>query len=241
MQNMGDIRLTLNGKPITVGQNNGDGGYGVSYEEGIYVGYKYYETRYFDKVMDQGNAGDYNYASQVQYPFGYGSSYTNFTWSDFKFTQPDNDGNMTVTVKVTNATAANGGVKGKEVVQIYVNAPYTSYDKQNYLEKSAVSLVGYAKTGDIEPGKDETVKVTVNLKDFISYDEVGYKTYILEEGDYLVTAAKDAHSATNNVLAYNNKTTSNGMTADGDKTFVGVYNQAATDSQTIKLLPREKP
>ena len=234
MQNMGDIRLTLNGKPITVGQNNGDGGYGVSYEEGIYVGYKYYETRYFDKVMDQGNAGDYNYASQVQYPFGYGSSYTNFTWSDFKFTQPDNDGNMTVTVKVTNATAANGGVKGKEVVQIYVNAPYTSYDKQNYLEKSAVSLVGYAKTGDIEPGKDETVKVTVNLKDFISYDEVGYKTYILEEGAYLVTAAKDAHSATNNVLAYNNKTTSNGMTADGDKNFVDVYKQAATDSQTYK-------
>lgn len=226
MQNMGDIALTVGGKA--------SGYYAVSYDESIYVGYKYYETRYFDKVMAQGNAGDYDYATQVQYPFGYGISYSNFTWSDFQMTQPDDNGDITVKVKVTNNTAT----KAKDVVQVYVNAPYTAYDKTNKIEKAAAALVGFAKTDELaptgQPGDSQTVEIKVNLSDFIVYDDVISKTYILEAGDYLVTAAQDAHEATNNFLAYNDKTTADGMTANGNKTFVDKYTVATTDTTTYK-------
>lgn len=226
MQNMGDIALTVGGKA--------SGYYAVSYDESIYVGYKYYETRYFDKVMAQGNAGDYDYATQVQYPFGYGISYSNFTWSDFQMTQPDDKGDITVKVKVTNNTAT----KAKDVVQVYVNAPYTAYDKTNKIEKAAAALVGFAKTDELAPtgqtGDSQTVEIKVNLSDFIVYDDVISKTYILEAGDYLVTAAQDAHEATNNFLAYNDKTTADGMTANGNKTFVDKYTVATTDTTTYK-------
>ena len=97
----------------------------VSYKEGIYVGYRYYETRYEDKVLGQGNAGDYNYADAVMYPFGYGLSYTTFDWSDYN-TSWDGD-TCTVTVKVTNT----GSVAGKDVVEVYAQSPYTDYDKTN--------------------------------------------------------------------------------------------------------------
>lgn len=187
MQNMGDMMLVNGGKNVEAG---------VFYDEGIYVGYKYYETRFFDKALNQGNPGEYNYDEVVQYPFGYGKSYTNFAWSDFTMTQPDKDGNIKVSVKVTNT----GSVTGRDVVQVYVNSPYTSFDKEHGIEKSAVSLVGFEKTNDIAPTKDETVEVTVNVKDFISYDDVVNKTYILEAGSYYITAATDAHEATKNVL-----------------------------------------
>lgn len=187
MQNMGDIVLT-NG-----GQNVGEG---LFYDEGIYVGYKYYETRYFDKVLGQGKAGEYDYDTVVQYPFGYGKTYTTFAWSDFKMTQPDENGDINVSVKVKNT----GTVAGREVVQVYVNVPYTEYDKTNHIEKSAVSLVGFGKTAELAANAEETVTVTLNIKDFISYDDVVSKTYILEAGKYYVTAATDAHEATKNVL-----------------------------------------
>ena len=161
MQNMGDFKYS--------GTKNNDYYY-VNYAEGIYVGYKYYETRYEDAVLAQGNAGDYDYAAAVQYPFGYGLSYTTFEWSDFEMTQPDEDGNMTVSLKVTNT----GDRRGKEVVQVYVQAPYTGYDKENGVEKASVSLVGFEKTDFIEPNGGSTdVKITVNLEDFISYDAYG--------------------------------------------------------------------
>ena len=89
----------------------------VSYKEGIYVGYRYYETRYEDKVLGQGNAGDYNYDDAVMYPFGYGLSYTTFDWSDYN-TSWDGD-TCTVTVKVTNT----GSVAGKDVVEVYAQRP----------------------------------------------------------------------------------------------------------------------
>lgn len=187
MQNMGDIELVNGGKEV---------GHGIFYDEGIYVGYKYYETRFFDKALNQGNAGDYDYDTVVQYPFGYGLSYTAFEWSEFKMTQPDNDGNITVSVKVTNT----GKLTGREVVQVYLNAPYTDYDKEHHIEKSAVSLVGFGKSGEIKAGASETVSVEVNIKDFISYDDVEAKTYILEAGSYYLTAAADAHSAAENIL-----------------------------------------
>ena len=220
MMNMGDFQyLDSAGKSA---------GFGISYDEGIYVGYKYYETRYFDKVMGEEKVGTYDYAAAVQYPFGYGKSYTNFEWSNFTVSPKADNGEITVKVDVKNV----GTVAGKDAVQVYVSAPYTAYDRENHVEKSAVSLVGFAKTGKIEPNATENVEVKINVSDFISYDDVKAKTYILDEGDYLVTAAEDAHAAANNVLAYKEKTTANGMTAAGDKTFVGVWNNPEFDKTT---------
>ena len=156
----------------------------VSYKEGIYVGYRYYETRYEDKVLGQGNAGDYNYDDAVMYPFGYGLSYTTFDWSDYN-TSWDGD-TCTVTVKVTNT----GSVAGKDVVEVYAQSPYTDYDKANKVEKAAVELVGYAKTSELAPGASETVTVTFDQEQLKSYDYVNAKTYILDAGDYYITAAK---------------------------------------------------
>lgn len=223
MQNMGDFRYSVNGAATKY--------YGISYDEGIYVGYKYYETRYFDKVMGVANVGDYDYAATVQYPFGYGKSYTSFEWQNYAVSSKAENGDITVTLDIKNT----GKVAGKEVVQVYVSVPYTDYDKENFVEKSAVSLVGFTKTKTLEPNATESVEVTINVEDFISYDDVKAKTYILEDGDYLITAANSAHSAVNNILAYNNKTVADGMTEDGDKTFVSVWNNPTFDKGTYAI------
>lgn len=181
----------------------------VVYQEGIYVGYKYYETRYEDTVLNQGNAAanvgvtakdakKWNYSDEVQFPFGYGLSYTTFEQevvsSDYK------DGQFTFDVKVTNT----GDVEGKEVVQIYLQSPYTDYDKANGVEKAAVALCGFAKTNMLQPGASETVKITVSEDELKAYDASannGEGTYILEKGTYYFTAAANAHHAINNILA----------------------------------------
>lgn len=113
----------------------------LTYAEGIYVGYCYYETRYEDTVLGQENAGGYDYDSTVQYPFGYGLSYTSFEWSGFSVSETADGFTVSVTVKNT------GSVAGKDVVEVYFQSPYTDYDKANGVEKSAVELVAYAKTG----------------------------------------------------------------------------------------------
>ena len=202
----------------------------VSYKEGIYVGYRYYETRYEDKVLGQGNAGDYNYDDAVMYPFGYGLSYTTFDWSDYN-TSWDGD-TCTVTVKVTNT----GSVAGKDVVEVYAQSPYTDYDKTNKVEKAAVELVGYAKTSELAPGASETVTVTFDQEQLKSYDYTNAKTYILDAGDYYITAAKNAHDAVNNILAVKGKTVEDGMTADGNTEFVATYTPAngTVDTTTYK-------
>ena len=219
MQNMGDMMLVNNGQDVEAG---------VFYDEGIYVGYKYYETRYFDKMLDQGNAGDYDYGQVVQYPFGYGLSYTTFEWSDFTMSDMDANGDIQIQVTVTNT----GDVTGRDVVQVYLNAPYTEYDKTNYIEKSSVSLVGFEKTDDLEPGASETVTITVNQKDFISYDDVMAKTYILEAGDYLLTAASNAHAANNNFLAYAGHET-DGLFGQPDPDFVGKWTYTYLDNNGV--------
>lgn len=188
MQNMGDIALMNGGRAV---------GQGVFYDEGIYVGYKYYETRFFDKALNRENVGDYDYSQVVQFPFGYGKSYTDFVWSEFAMAQPDADGNIAVSVKVTNT----GKLPGRDVVQVYVNVPYTEYDKVNHIEKAAISLVGFGKTSELKSGDSETVRVVFNKKDLVSYDDTVSKTFILEAGSYYVTAAENAHEATKNVLA----------------------------------------
>lgn len=208
MQNFGDFRY------VDDSGNLLEFSY-LNYGEGIYTGYRYYETRYEDVVMGTANAGTYDYASTVKYPFGYGLSYTTFEFSDYDVAV-DGD-KVTVSVKVTNT----GSSAGKEVVQIYFQSPYTEYDVANQIEKSAVSLVEFAKTGVIEAGASETVSVSFSLEEMKSYDSMTEKTYILEAGDYYITAADNAHSAINNILAAKGYSAEeNNMTEDGDSGLV---------------------
>ena len=186
----------------------------VVYQEGIYVGYKYTETRYEDVVMGTPNAGDFNYNSVVGYPFGFGLSYTSFSFSDMQV-EKTGEGRQTsydVSVKVSNT----GAVAGKKTVQVYAQKPYTEYDKQNGIEKAAVELAGYGKTAILQPGESEVVKVNVPEYFLTSYDATGTGVYILDEGHYYLTVADDSHAAANNVLAAKGMTTENGMTAAGD-------------------------
>ena len=186
----------------------------VVYQEGIYVGYKYTETRYEDIVMGTPNAGDFNYNSVVGYPFGFGLSYTSFSFSDMQV-EKTGEGRQTsydVSVKVTNT----GAVAGKKTVQVYAQKPYTEYDKQNGIEKAAVELAGYGKTAILQPGESEVVKVNVPEYFLTSYDATGTGVYILDEGHYYLTVADDSHAAANNILAAKGMTTENGMTAAGD-------------------------
>lgn len=186
----------------------------VVYQEGIYVGYKYTETRYEDVVMGTPNAGSFNYNSVVGYPFGFGLSYTNFSFSDMQV-EKTGEGRQTsydVSVKVTNT----GAVAGKKTVQVYAQKPYTEYDKQNGIEKAAVELAGYGKTAILQPGESEVVKVNVPEYFLTSYDATGTGVYILDEGHYYLTVADDSHAAANNILAAKGMTTENGMTAAGD-------------------------
>lgn len=201
------------------------------YSEGIYIGYRYYETRYEDAVLGQGNAGDYDYNANVAYPFGYGLSYTTFDWSNFKSSYDAATDSFNVSVDVKNT----GSVAGKEVVQVYFQSPYTDYDKQNKVEKAAVELCGFGKTEILEPGASETVTVNVPRSELAAYDANGAKTYILDAGDYYLTAAHDSHDAINNVLAAKGYTVENGMTADGNADMAWNYNVASLDKDTYSV------
>ena len=188
--------------------------YGV-YQEGIYVGYRYFETRYEDYVTSRDNVGVYNYNKDVAFPFGFGLSYTTFEYSNFQVATQDNTYKVTVTVKNTGTKA------GKEVVQIYGQKTYTDYDYNNYIEKASVELMGFAKTNVLEPNGTQTLEIEINKELFKSYDSFSAKTYILDAGKYYLTAAKNSHDAINNILelkAQEGETvTKSFMDAPGDK------------------------
>ena len=190
----------------------------VVYQEGIYVGYKYTETRYEDVVMGTPNAGNFNYGSVVSFPFGYGLSYSDFAFSDVKAEKSGagQDAAYTVSVTVTNT----GDAAGKKTVQIYAQKPYTEYDKQNQIEKAAVELVGYNKTRLLNPGDSETLTVTVPEYYLTSYDAFGTGAFILDEGTYYLTAAENAHQAADNILA------AKGFGTNGDTALVYSFDQA---------------
>ena len=166
----------------------------VTYEEGIYVGYKYYETRYEDVVLGRENAGEFDYDSEVVYPFGYGLSYTTFEWSDMKTTWNGDTCNVEVTVTNT------GDVAGKDVVEIYAQSPYTDYDIANGVEKASVQLVAYGKTNELAAGEAQTLTLSFDKSQLKAYDSNKAKTYIFDAGDYYITAAKNAHEAVNNII-----------------------------------------
>ena len=215
----------------------------VVYQEGIYMGYRYYETRYEDAVLGKYNADVYGsrnaasaagvtagnadsgwkYSDEVAYPFGYGLTYTDFKYSDFKVEQKGDD--YEVSVKITN----NGDLAGKEVFQIYLQKPYTEYDIDTGIEKSAVELVGFDKTDVIQPKKSQTLTVTVKGEDFKTYDSYGKKTYILERGDYYLAVGVNAHDALNNILARKGCTDAHGMDYNGKADFAKLIRVDADD------------
>ncbi len=180
--------------------------------EGIYTGYKYYETRYADTVLGQGNADAtvgsstgkaWDYDDEVSYPFGYGLSYTTFEQTLKSVDVDLSDRTVTAEVEVKNT----GDVAGKDVVQLYTSVPYTDYDVENKVEKSAVQLLDYEKTDMIEPGESQTVTITADAQDMASWDstcsnEAGTTgNWILDNGTYYFTVGNGAHEAVNNVLA----------------------------------------
>ncbi len=203
----------------------------ITYLEGIYIGYRYYETRYEDVVMGTANVGEYDYASTVKYPFGYGLSYTTFEYSDFKTEYDSESDNFDVSVTVTNT----GSVAGKETVQVYFQSPYTDYDKANGIEKASIELCGFGKTSILEPGKSETITVNVAREELACYDENGAGTYILDAGDYYLTVGTDAHEALNNVLAAKGFTESDGMTAEGNTALTYKYTVDDMDDETYSV------
>lgn len=148
----------------------------VNYTEGIYVGYRFYETAAFEGLI--------NYDQAVVYPFGYGLSYTSFTqkMSEVK----EADGKITFEVTVTNT----GTVAGKDTVEVYYNPPYTN----GGIEKAAVNLIAFDKTNVLEPGASETVSISFSLEDMASYDEYQAKAYVLEAGDYGISIRTDSHN-----------------------------------------------
>lgn len=195
----------------------------VTYAEGIYVGYRYYETRYEDAVLGQGNAGDFDYDEAVVYPFGHGLSYTTFVWSDFSIAEKGDQ--IEATVTVTNT----GDVAGRDAVEIYAQSPYTDYDRENGVEKASVVLVGYDKTRLLEPGESQTMTIVFAREQLKSYDANGAGTYIMDDGTYYVTAGMDAHAAVQNVLA------AKGAAVDGDAALVDSFVVAAFDAETYSV------
>ena len=230
-------------------------GYYVVLAEGIYDGYFYYETRYADTIYDQGNAssakgagrekdGDnWKYENEVTYSFGYGMSYTTFDLeivnneSSEPFTFNKDNLTIDVNVKVTNT----GEVAGKKSVQLYLSSPFTEYDKANHIEKSAIQLMGFAKTEVLGPSESEIVTINFPIKYIASYSEtVGHDGltggYILEDAPYYFALGNGAHEALNNIIVNKDATLSSviyseiGATVDSDLVFS--YNPASDSNLT---------
>ena len=180
--------------------------------EGVYIGYRYYETRYEDYILGQGNAdgnagifassgGSWNYGEEVTFPFGYGLSYTTFKQT-LNSVVENEDNTFTAAVTVENT----GSAAGREVVQLYVQTPYTEENILNKVEKSAIQLVGFGKTDVLQPQEEQQITITVDKYLLASYDNTTQMDgltggYILDQGDYYFAIGSDSHGALNNVLA----------------------------------------
>lgn len=209
--------------------------------EGIYVGYKYYETRYFDSVMNPSFHADsgagatqsdsWNYDNEVVYSFGHTLSYLDYT-QELKSVNVDKntDGDITAVIAVTNKSNQDG----RFLAQLYVQQPYTAYDMENGVEKSAVMFLNSAKV-NVAAGATEEVTITVPAKYLASYDYRNAKTYILDEGDYYFTAAAGAHEAVNNFLAAQGKTTADGMDAQATGGTVVWSDNTSLDTTTFAM------
>ena len=204
------------------------------YQEGIYVGYKYYETRYEDYVIGAGNPGNYIYSDLVAFPFGYGLSYTTFQYETMTVSYDAESDTFVFKINVQNA----GDMAGKETVQVYLSSPYTEYDIDNGIEKPSVALVGFAKTRELKPGEKQEVTVLVDRRELACFDAYGAGTYIMDAGSYLFTVATDSHAAVNNILAkkgYTPENTDGRMDAAGDAGWVVAWNNPTIDTTTYAV------
>lgn len=184
----------------------------TNYVEGIYVGYKYYETAAQEGAID--------YDKTVQYPFGYGLSYTKFEQKMGEL--EEKDGQISVDVEVTNT----GDVAGKDVVEVYYKPPYTN----GGIEKSSANLIEFAKTDLLQPGESQTVTVTFSIEDMASYDENNAKAYVLEKGDYVISINSDSHTV------LDQKT----YTADKDVVYKGENKRASDDTAATNVFEDAK-
>lgn len=184
----------------------------TNYVEGIYVGYKYYETAAQEGAID--------YDKTVQYPFGYGLSYTEFEQKMGEL--EEKDGQISVDVEVTNT----GDVAGKDVVEVYYEPPYTN----GGIEKSSANLIEFAKTDLLQPGESQTVTVTFSIEDMASYDENNAKAYVLEKGDYVISINSDSHTV------LDQKT----YTADKDVVYKGENKRTSDDTAATNVFEDAK-
>ncbi len=184
----------------------------TNYVEDIYVGYKYYETAAQEGAID--------YDKTVQYPFGYGLSYTEFEQKMGEL--EEKDGQISVDVEVTNT----GDVAGKDVVEVYYEPPYTN----GGIEKSSANLIEFAKTDLLQPGESQTVTVTFSIEDMASYDENNAKAYVLEKGDYVISINSDSHTV------LDQKT----YTADKDVVYKGENKRASDDTAATNVFEDAK-
>ena len=184
----------------------------TNYVEGIYVGYKYYETAAQEGAID--------YDKTVQYPFGYGLSYTEFEQKMGEL--EEKDGQISVDVEVTNT----GDAAGKDVVEVYYKPPYTN----GGIEKSSANLIEFAKTDLLQPGESQTVTVTFSIEDMASYDENNAKAYVLEKGDYVISINSDSHTV------LDQKT----YTADKDVVYKGENKRASDDTAATNVFEDAK-
>ena len=184
----------------------------TNYVEGIYVGYKYYETAAQEGAID--------YDKTVQYPFGYGLSYTEFEQKMGEL--KEKDGQISVDVEVTNT----GDVAGKDVVEVYYKPPYTN----GGIEKASANLIEFAKTDLLQPGESQIVTATFSIEDMASYDENNAKAYVLEKGDYVISINSDSHTV------LDQKT----YTADKDVVYKGENKRASDDTAATNVFEDAK-
>lgn len=209
--------------------------YYMIYQEGLYVGYRYYETRYEDYVQGTGHAGAYDYQDTVAFPFGHGLSYTDFAMEDMHVTYEPEEDRFRVQVRVTNTGTTYAG---KKTVQVYMQAPYTEYDKDYGIEKPAVELCGFGKTGLLAPGQSEEIVVYVDRFELTSYDAYWERTYILENGTYYFSVADNAHQAVNHILAakgYTPENTGHRMDEAGNPDMVSAWVEETFDAATYSV------
>lgn len=242
MMNFGIYTYTNNSQESTELKEENKGDWYIVETEGIYVGYKYYETRYEDQILNRANAqaeqgstsgAAWNYADEMVYPFGYGLSYTTFE-QKLENVSVEVGGKGTAAVTVTNT----GNVAGKCAVQLYMQAPYT----EGGVEKASVQLLDFGKTQMLNPGESESLTIEFDPQYMASYDENAQKmdgtfgAWELDAGDYYFTVANGAHEAINNILAKKTGTTDGLVAITPEETIepenVQVWNLEKQDIET---------
>lgn len=228
MQNFGNYTFN-NADQI----NNADSRKYVMYNEGIYVGYRYYETRYEDTVLGKGKANSskgsfkgatWNYANEVQFPFGYGLSYADLKQELVSSSLDWKAKKATFTVKVTNSSS----IDALDTIEVYAQTPYVA----GGLEKSAIQLCGFEKV-EVKANDSTTATVEVELRDIASYDNINHKTYIMDKGDYYFAIGNGVHDALNNILEKKgvNATQKEAMVGEGNAKNAVKYVKSTFDAE----------